>query len=115
VRPMLYQRTEAVALPGVPGRDDDAGSTKLSETGGRIVDMTLCPQCGEPAEVQWRDVLESTDGPIEHAKILCVNRHWFLLPVADLTCPPPVIRREAATRRKSDETAASEPPRRMTV
>lgn len=69
------------------------------------MDMTLCPQCGEPAEVQWRDVLESTDGPIEHAKILCVNRHWFLLPVADLTCPPPVIPRESARRRKSDETA----------
>lgn len=69
------------------------------------MDMTLCPQCGEPTEVQWRDVLESTDGPIEHAKILCVNRHWFLLPVADLTCPPPVIPRESARRRKSHETA----------
>jgi hypothetical protein len=26
-------------------------------------------------------VLESTDGPVEHAKVLCAQRHWFLLPV----------------------------------
>lgn len=47
-------------------------------------DTTVCPECGVPAEVQWRAVLESTDGPIEHAKIVCAGRHWFLLPVAKL-------------------------------
>jgi hypothetical protein len=46
------------------------------------MDMTLCPQCGALAEVRWRDVAESTDGPVEHAKVVCVRRHWFLLPVA---------------------------------
>jgi hypothetical protein len=50
-----------------------------------MMDTTACPECGELAEVQWRDVLESTDGPVEHAKVLCVRRHWFLLPVASLT------------------------------
>ena len=49
-----------------------------------MLDMTACPECGELAEVQWRAVLESTDGPVDHAKILCVRRHWFLLPVAKL-------------------------------
>lgn len=48
------------------------------------MDLTSCPECGTIAEVQWRDVLESTDGPIEPAKIRCLNRHWFLLPVASL-------------------------------
>jgi len=48
------------------------------------MDTTLCPECGGLAEVQWRDVADSTDGPIEHAKIRCVRRHWFLLPVAYL-------------------------------
>jgi hypothetical protein len=48
-------------------------------------DTTVCPECGELAEVEWRDVLESTDGPVEHAKVRCVRRHWFLLPVASLT------------------------------
>ncbi len=34
--------------------------------------------------MEWRAVMESTEGPIEHAKIRCVQRHWFLLPVAAL-------------------------------
>jgi len=53
-----------------------------------MLDMTACPECGEVAEVQWRAVLESTDGPVDHAKILCVRRHWFLLPVATLATAP---------------------------
>ncbi len=48
------------------------------------MDMTNCPECGQLAEVEWRDVMESTDGPVEHAKFRCVQRHWFLLPVAVL-------------------------------
>lgn len=48
------------------------------------VDLVTCPECRGPAEVDWRDVLDSTDGPVEHAKIRCVRRHWFLLPVASL-------------------------------
>ncbi len=46
--------------------------------------LTTCPECGEVAEVQWRAVLDSTDGPVEHAKVLCVRRHWFLLTVEAL-------------------------------
>jgi hypothetical protein len=45
------------------------------------MDLTTCPECGHLAEVQWRDVLDSTDGPVEHARIRCVQRHWFFLPV----------------------------------
>ncbi len=48
------------------------------------MDMTVCPECAEPARTLWRAVLESTDGPIEHAKIRCIRGHWFLLPVASL-------------------------------
>jgi len=33
------------------------------------MDMTSCPECGEPAEIVDRHVLESTDGPIEHARV----------------------------------------------
>jgi hypothetical protein len=60
------------------------------------VDLTVCPECGSQAEVRWRAVLESTDGPIEHAKVLCRLRHWFLLPVSDL-----------AARRSSPKYAAT--------
>ena len=46
--------------------------------------MTACPECRAPAEVTDRDVLESTDGPIEHVRVVCVRRHWFLLSTASL-------------------------------
>ena len=48
------------------------------------MDTTHCPECGHVAEVEWREVLESTDGPVEHAKVRCVQKHCFLLPVASL-------------------------------
>jgi hypothetical protein len=53
------------------------------------MDLTVCPECNELAEVQWRAVMESTDGPVEHAKVVCVRRHWFLLPVSHLVRPAP--------------------------
>lgn len=45
------------------------------------MDLTTCPQCLAPAEVQRRTVLGSTSGPLEHVKLMCVRRHWFLMPV----------------------------------
>jgi hypothetical protein len=51
------------------------------------MDLTLCPECDAVAEIRWRDVMESTDGPVEHVKVLCSRRHWFLLPVATLERP----------------------------
>ena len=51
------------------------------------VDLTTCPQCGNAAEITARDVLESTDGPIEHVKVVCVAQHWFVLPVTSLGTP----------------------------
>ncbi len=48
------------------------------------MDTTYCPECGTLAEVEWRVVMESTEGPVEHARIRCLQRHWFFLPVAGL-------------------------------
>ena len=48
------------------------------------LELTSCPECGLPAHVEQRHVLESTDGPIEHAKVRCVSGHWFFLSVAAL-------------------------------
>jgi hypothetical protein len=47
-------------------------------------DTTRCPECGLEARVEQRHVLESTDGPVEHAKTRCERGHWFWLPVAML-------------------------------
>jgi hypothetical protein len=67
------------------------------------MDLTTCPECGNLAEIQWRDVLESTDGPIEHAKVVCVARHWFVLPVASLASPATPTR-DVPTRTVGDVT-----------
>ena len=48
------------------------------------LDLVVCPDCAAPAEALDRFALASTDGPVEHARIRCLNRHCFLLPVAAL-------------------------------
>lgn len=48
------------------------------------MDLTCCPACGAPAEITDRFVLEATGGPVEHARVRCAGRHWFLLPVRTL-------------------------------
>jgi hypothetical protein len=55
-----------------------------------MIDLTSCPSCGAPAEVQWRTVAGGTGGPVEHVKVSCVRRHWYLLPAAWLPTAPPV-------------------------
>ena len=47
-------------------------------------DLTPCPECGVPAEIQDRRMLPSTDGPTEHAKIRCLAGHWFFMELAAL-------------------------------
>lgn len=44
------------------------------------MELTTCPECGLPAELLDRFALYSTDGRIEHVKIACVNKHWFVVP-----------------------------------
>ena len=49
------------------------------------VRLVVCPECHAPAEIVWRSMLESTEGPIEVAKTMCLDRHWFLMPLGDLS------------------------------
>jgi hypothetical protein len=46
--------------------------------------MVNCPDCGLPAEVLDRFVLESTNGPVEHTCIRCVAGSPFLVPTSCL-------------------------------
>ena len=48
------------------------------------IEWTRCPQCGQIAEVVDRDVLPSTDGPVEHVHVRCVAKHRFVMPVVSL-------------------------------
>ncbi|MET0525639.1 MAG: hypothetical protein ABWZ91_12615 [Nocardioides sp.] len=43
-------------------------------------DFVSCPECGAPAIVEWSSSVGTTDAPLEHLKIRCVQKHWFLLP-----------------------------------
>jgi hypothetical protein len=42
-------------------------------------------RCGLPAEVEYWYAVESSDGPLESAKIRCPRGHWFNGPVESLT------------------------------
>lgn len=48
------------------------------------MELTTCPECGATAAVTWRYCEESTDGPVEHVRLSCVQRHWFMGPAASL-------------------------------
>jgi hypothetical protein len=50
-------------------------------------DLVGCPACAAPAEVVDRYALESTDGPIEHATVVCALRHRFTVLVERLATP----------------------------
>lgn len=58
-------------------------------------------RCGLPAEVQYRYTLESTDGPLESAKIRCLVGHWFNAPIASLTWECPAKQRQQSRRPNS--------------
>jgi hypothetical protein len=42
-------------------------------------------RCGLPAEVEHRYAIQSSDGPVESAKVRCPRGHWFNGPVESLT------------------------------
>jgi hypothetical protein len=56
-----------------------------------------CPDCGAPAEIVDRFVLDSTDGPLEHLKLWCVTGRWFTVLTENLPARRPV--REEEVRR----------------
>jgi hypothetical protein len=56
-------------------------------------------RCGLPAEVQYRYTVESSDGPVESAKIRCPGGHWFNGPITSL------VRQETAQRDSEPFTA----------
>ena len=40
-----------------------------------------CPECGLPAEILDRFMVDGSPHPVEHIKLTCVVGHWFTLPV----------------------------------
>ncbi len=57
---------------------------RSTRSAGIELDLVVCPECGAPAEVLDRFTLGGTGGAVEHVKVACLARHWFLLPAASL-------------------------------
>ena len=51
-------------------------------TANDLGELTACPECSAPAQLTGRALLDSTDGPVEHARIRCVRKHLFYMPTA---------------------------------
>ncbi|MBV8539406.1 MAG: hypothetical protein JO364_15620 [Pseudonocardiales bacterium] len=54
----------------------------------RHFDIVACPECSMTATMQQGNRVESTDGPIDHVRVTCANRHWFLMPADTLNERP---------------------------
>ena len=61
-------------------------STQYPDTGpgrggpGVSARLVPCPECGLPAEITERFWLDSTDGPVLHVCLACVDGHCFRMP-----------------------------------
>jgi hypothetical protein len=51
----------------------------LAEADECLPQLTACPDCGLPAEITDDFILDSTDGPVGHLAITCVDGHHFRL------------------------------------
>lgn len=61
-------------------------STQYPDTGpgrggpGVSARLVMCPECELPAEITERFWLDSTDGPVLHVCVTCVDGHYFRMP-----------------------------------
>jgi hypothetical protein len=63
-------------------------TTTFDERYADPVRIVACPQCGLAAEIVDQAVVSSTAGPVDIIHLVCVQRHWFLMPLDRLTTPP---------------------------
>ncbi len=67
---------------------DDEKIHHTADRAGQYLDVVACPECSMAATVQQGNRVKSTDGPVDHVRITCVNRHWFLMAADTLTERP---------------------------
>jgi hypothetical protein len=70
------------------------------------IDERGAARCGLPAKVQIRYTMESSDGPLESAKIRCPSGHLFNGPIEFLTWNKAAPRALAATTPRSSSARA---------
>jgi hypothetical protein len=74
------------------------------------MDKDGATRCGLPAEVEYRYTMNSTDGPLESAKISCPRRHHFNAPIEYLTLPEQPTATTALASPAAAPTVQSAPP-----
>ena len=77
-----------------------------------IQSLTACPECGLPAEITERFSLSSTDGPVEHVALACVDGHYFRMP-ADRLSPEAELLAAGSVVPADTRSAASAPSSRI--
>jgi hypothetical protein len=64
----------------IPVSIDNENIPNTADFADQHLDVVACPGCSMTAASQWSGRMESTAGPVDHVRITCVNRHWFLMP-----------------------------------
>jgi hypothetical protein len=59
-------------------------TTARQEPTRTALQLVACPECAGVARIEWSDVADGTDGPVEMVKLQCVAGHWFLMPSESL-------------------------------
>jgi hypothetical protein len=72
-----------------------------------MLDLIQCPDptCRALAEVIDRFSLYSTDGPVEHVRTRCLQRHHFTVPAPELPMDRDVTRAPERPRHADSERA----------
>ncbi len=81
--------TDRVTGPDRGGPGDLGGASESAGVPGSakvIPSLIACPECGLLAEITDRFALSSTDGPVEHICVACVDGHYFRMPI-DMLAP----------------------------
>ncbi|MGH3871273.1 MAG: hypothetical protein ACRDSR_07105 [Pseudonocardiaceae bacterium] len=84
----------------IPTPVDNKNVHNTADGADQQLDIVACPECSMTAAMQRGDPIESTDGPVDHVRITCVNRHWFLMP-ADMLNERPQSQQVDGSRRLS--------------
>jgi hypothetical protein len=64
----------------IPAPIDNEKIHNIADGADQHLRIVTCPECFMIADLQRGNRLESTDGPVDHVRITCVNRHWFMMP-----------------------------------
>ncbi len=68
----------------IPAPVDNKEIPSTTDDADQHLAIVACPECSMTASLQRGNRVESTDGPVDHVRITCVNRHWFLMPADTL-------------------------------